>query len=115
MRQSIAKRNTTKRLDAIIGLPLARFRRTLVELTLDELEDLEARLALQSVKSRWVRGSHGVERHRSVNELGLLARRAAETRRERENRRGAMAQLRLVEFTPNVRELAVPDREDRAA
>src|SRR5215218_3382174 len=90
-------RNTAKRLDSLISFPLERFRRALTELTPDELSALEARIAVQSVKSRWARGGHGLSRHRSMHELGLLARRQAETRRERESRRGAAAQLRLVE------------------
>ena len=48
-------------------------------------------------------------------ELDLLARRENETRREREARRGAVAQLRLVEAAPNVRELVTADPEERAA
>ena len=70
---------------------------------------------MQSVKSRWARGGHGVARHRSPLELDLLARRADETRREREARKGAVAQLRLVESAANVHELATADREERAA
>ena len=108
-------RNSTKRLDAIIGLPLARFRRALSELTPEELSALEARIALQSVKSRWARGGHGIARHRSLHELGLLARREDETRRERETRRGAVAQLRLVETAPAIHELATADLDERAA
>jgi hypothetical protein len=115
MRRVMTTRNTAKRLDAIIGLPLARFRRALTELTPEELAALEARIAVQSVKNRWARGSHGIARHRSPLELGLLARREDETRREREARRGAVAQLRLVETTPHVRELAAADLEERAA
>jgi hypothetical protein len=108
-------RHNAKRLDAMIALPLARFRRALSELTPEELSALEARIALQSVKSRWARGGHGIARHRSTLELGLLARRADETRREREARRGATAQLRLVETAPALRELATADLEERAA
>ena len=109
------KRNEAKRLDALIALPLSRFRRALSELTPEELSALEARIAVQSVKSRWARSGHGIGRHRSPLELGLLARRESETRREREARRGAVAQLRLVETAPNVRELATADLEERAA
>src|SRR5918997_6191495 len=97
MRRTMATRDNTKRLDAMIALPLARFRRALTELTPEELSALEARIALQSVKSRWARGGHGIARHRSLHELDLLARREDETRREHETRRGAVAQLRLVE------------------
>src|SRR5688500_13744188 len=105
MRRALTTRNATKRLDTMITLPLARFRRALAELTPEELSALEARIAVQSVKSRWARGGHGIARHRSTNELGLLARRKVETRREREARRGAGVQLRLVDTAPHVREL----------
>lgn len=115
MRRATTTRNEAKRLDAMIALPLAGFRRALTALTPEELAALEARLAVQSVKSRWARGGHGIARHRSVLELGLLARRQDETRRERESRRGALAQLRLVEPTPNIHELPAMDREERAA
>ena len=115
MRQVTMKRNDAKRLDAMIALPLARFRRALSELTPEELAALETRIAVQNVKSRWARGGHGLARHRSPLELDLLTRRESETRREREARRGAAAQLRLVATTPNVRELATPDLEERAA
>jgi hypothetical protein len=115
MRRATMKRNDVKRLDGMIALPLARFRRALSELTPEELSALEARIAVQGVKSRWARGGHGFARHRATLELDLLARRADETRREREARRGAVAQLRLVETAPNVRELATADLEERAA
>ena len=115
MARTMSRRNHVKRLDVLLALPLARFRRALIELTPDELEALEARIGVQSVKSRWARGSHGVARHQSVNELGLLARRAAETRRERELRRSALTQLRLVDSPSNVSELASPDPQERAA
>src|SRR3712207_417350 len=97
MRRVTTNRNDAKRLDGMIALPLARFRRALTELTPEELAALESRISVQSVKSRWARGGHGIARHRSVLELELLARRQDETRREREARRGALAQLRLVE------------------
>ena len=102
-------------MDALIALPLARFRRALTELTPEELAALESRIAVQNVKSRWARGGHGLARHRSLHELGLLARRQDETRRERQVRRGALAQLRLVEATPNVHELPSMASEERAA
>src|ERR687897_3835463 len=95
MRRVTTNRNTAKRLDAIIALPLARFRRALAELTPEELSALEARIAVQSVKNRWARGGHGLARHRSLHDLGLLARRQEEIRHERQVRRGAPAQLHL--------------------
>jgi hypothetical protein len=115
MRQVTMKRNDVKRLDAMIALPLARFRRALSELTPEELAALEARIAVQSVKNRWARGGHGLARHRSLHDLGLLARRQEEIRRERQARRGAPAQLHLVESAPNVRDLTSADQEERAA
>ena len=115
MRRVTTKRNEAKRLDAMIALPLARFRRALSELTPEELLALETRIAVQSVKSRWARGGHGIARHRSPLQLDLLARRQSETRREREARRGAVAQLRLVDAAPNISELTTPDLEERAA
>ena len=102
-------------MDALLALPLGRFRRALIGLTPGELETLETRIAVQSVKSRWVRGSHGIARHRATNDLGLLARRAAATRRERDARRGALTQLHLVEPPSNVHGLAAPEPQDRAA
>ena len=115
MRRVMTTRTTAKRLDALIALPLARFRRALTELTPEELSALEARIGVQSVKSRWARGGRGIARHRSTHELGLLARRREETRREREARRGAAAQLRLVEAAPHVRELPTAHLDERAA
>jgi len=115
MRRGATNRHTAKRLDTLIDLPLARFRRALTELTPEELTALESRIALQNVKNRWARGGHGIARHRSVHELGLLARRHDETRRERQARRGALAQLRLVETALTLRELGTTDLEERAA
>ena len=115
MRRTTTNRNTAKRLDVLIALPLARFRRALTALTPEELSALETRIALQSVRSRWARGAHGIARHRSALELDLLARRADETRREREIRRSSMAQLRLVETVPAPRELVTADLDERAA
>ena len=115
MQRVTTNRNIAKRLDALIDLPLARFRRALTELTPEDLEALQARIAVQSVKSRWARGGHGLARHRSLHELGLLARRENETRRERQARRRAVAQLHLVETAPTVRELPTIDPEERAA
>ena len=109
------KRNEAKRLDAMIALPLARFRRALSALTTEELAALEARIALQSVKSRWARGGHGIARHRSPLELDSARPAGGRLRREREARRGAVAQLRLVEHAANVHELATADLEERAA
>jgi hypothetical protein len=102
-------------MDALLALPLGRFRRALSGLTPGELETLETRIGLRSVKSRWARGSHGLARHQAANDLRLLARRAAETRRELQARRGALTQLRLVESPSNISELVASDSRDRAA
>jgi hypothetical protein len=115
MRRIRTNRNTAKRLDAMIALPLASFRRALTGLTPEELSALEARIAVQSVKNRWARGGHGLARHRSLHDLGLLARRQEEIQRERQVRRRAPAQLHLVESAPNVRDLTSADQEERAA
>jgi hypothetical protein len=76
------KAKNVKRMDALLAQSLARFRRTLLGLTREELVALDARIDLLAVKQRWARGSHGLERHRSRNELGRLARRQTEVRRE---------------------------------
>lgn len=109
-------RNLTKRLDALIALPLARFRTAIGRLTLDELAELEARIELMTVKQRLALGSHGIERHRAPNELKLLARRMAETQRESEDRAQApTVQPRLVEFAPVRQVVPTPERLDEAA
>ena|SRR5215211_6492279 len=115
MRRSTRNRIDAKRLDAMIDLPLARFRRVLTELTAEELTALEARIRVQSVKSRWARGGHGLARHRSVHELELLARRQDEAQRERQTRRGALSQLRLVETAPTMPGIGTADLEEQAA
>jgi hypothetical protein len=105
-----------KRIDAMLALPLARFRRQLTLLTLDELTALEKRIAVQTMRNRWARGGHGLARHRAMNELGLLARRGMATRREREFRSStAPAPLDHVERSASVLTLPVLDREPRAA
>jgi hypothetical protein len=105
----------TKRLDALVALPLDRFRTAIARLSPDELAALEARIELLMVKTRWMRGSHGLERHRAPLELALLDRRWIATRRERDRGRDAVTQLRLVESAPSVRELVVPLADERAA
>jgi hypothetical protein len=86
MAQTRTKRNEAKRLDALVALPLDRFRRALTGLTTDELAALEARLALQRVRSRWARGGFGIARHRSPQEQALLGRRETALRHERRTR-----------------------------
>jgi hypothetical protein len=95
MNRSI-RQNT--RLDAVIALPLAAFRRSLTRLSVDELTVVQSRIDVLTVGARWARGGHGIDRHRSPNELGRLARRAEETRRELASRRVAS---RLLDSTPS--------------
>jgi hypothetical protein len=73
-------------MDALLALPLDRFRRALTGLTIDELAALEARLDVQRVRSRWARGGFGVARHRSSQDLALLERRGTALRNEQEDR-----------------------------
>ena len=89
MNRSMASPNSRQRLDALLALPLGQFRRRLTQLTPDELAALETRIALQEVKQRWARGSHGLERHRAAGELARLARRETAARRERATRLAA--------------------------
>ena len=86
MTRATTKRTETKRLDALLALPLDRFRRALTSLTAEELTALEARVALQRVRNRWARGGFGIARHRSPQELALLGRRETALRNEREDR-----------------------------
>ena len=51
MQRVMTTRNSAKRLDAMIALPLARFRRALSELTPEELAALEAPIAVHNVES----------------------------------------------------------------
>jgi hypothetical protein len=105
-----------KRLDGMIALPLDRFRTALKRLTRDELALLETRIGQLTIKQRWALGSHGIDRHRAPNELGLLARRLAETRRAAADRaRGAATPLHLVETTTAIRELPAVEAAERAA
>jgi hypothetical protein len=106
MRQSTIKRNETKRLDALLALPLDRFRRALSHLTADELTALNARLLAQQVRNRWARGGFGVARHRSPQELALLARRETALRQER---------ARRLEAAPAVAPLVFPQPQPAGA
>ena len=84
-------------MDALLALPLDRFRQALARLTADELAALDGRLATQRVRSRWARGGFGVARHRSPQELALLTRRETALRNEREERAAtAPAPIQLV-------------------
>ncbi len=116
MPRTLTNRKEAKRLDGLIALPLARFRTAIGRLPLDELAALERRIELMTVKQRWALGSHGIERHRAPNELGLLARRLAETRREAEIRSASTsAQLRLITRETVDPALAIPEGLAKAA
>jgi hypothetical protein len=80
------KKRNTRQLDALLALPLDRFRRTISRLADDELRALGERLEVQLVKNRWARGGHGFARHRAGQELVLLKRRQEELRRETADR-----------------------------
>ncbi|MBA2597705.1 MAG: hypothetical protein H0V00_13865 [Chloroflexia bacterium] len=113
---SPSPRILAKRNDALLALPLARFRRALADLSANELVALEARLAVQQVRSRWARGGSGIARHRVPGELGMLARRAAAVGRARELRlANTPMPIRLVAPETNVRVLAAPEWDKHAA
>jgi hypothetical protein len=116
MKRTHATRNQKKRFDALLALPLERFRTTIARLTPDELAALAARVELLTVKQRWALGGHGLERHRAPLELGLLARRQAEVRREMGRERAARpVQLYLLEQDIVDGELVAPELVDQAA
>lgn len=89
MHRSSTKRAEAKRMDALLGLPLDRYRRALSRLSADELAALEARLGVQRMKHGLARGGFGVERHRARQALALLGRREAALRDERAARAAA--------------------------
>lgn len=108
-------RRDTRRRDALIALPLGQFRRRLPRLSLDELNALQARIGVLTISARWARGgSHGIARHRSRNELGRLARRAAAVGEELAARRPGTPPLHLLDPAP-VPLLADADQEEYAA
>jgi hypothetical protein len=111
---SRTKRHETKRLDTLLALPLDRFRRALTGLTTDDLAALDARLALQQVRSRWARGGFGIARHRSPQELALLRRRATALRNERSIRAARGPEPRQLGF-PEAEAAATPDRIEKLA
>jgi hypothetical protein len=116
MSPRVARRNETKRLDAMLAQSLARFRRTISHLTDEELNALDRRIVLQEVRHRWEQGSHGLDRHRAPLALGLLARRRTEVSHEREKRAAsATHQLRLVEANSGVRAIEPQMSSERAA
>ena len=116
MHRSTVKRNETKRMDALLGLPLDRFRRALTRLSAEELAALEARLGVQRIKHRLARGGFGIARHRSPRELALLARRESALRSEREKRiAAAPAPIQLVFPEAAVADVTADVDERRAA
>ena len=109
------KTSEPRRTDAMLALPLARFRRALSAASEDELTAIEARIVVQMVRSRWARGSHGVARHRASNDLVLLARRLSETRRELDARRAStLTPINLLD-TNRGGEFSTSDLTDLAA
>src|SRR5262245_26926087 len=113
-RAPIMKRR--KRFDALLGLPLERFRRELTELSAEELTALEERIAVQTMRQRWSLGGHGMERHRAHGELALLERRRLATNLEHKTRESsAVDTRRLVELEPNLVILPASSPNERAA
>ena len=108
MAQSRTKRTEAKRLDALLALPLDRFRRALTGLTTDELAALETRLTLQQVRIRWARGGFGIARHRSPQNLALMRRREMALRNERKDR-AARAPEPIQLVFPEAELAATPD------
>lgn len=116
MHRSTVKRNETKRLDALLAMPLDRYRRALTRLSADEMAALEVRLAAQRMKHRLARGGFGIERHRAVHELALLARRESALRSQREKRiAAAPALIQLVFPEAAVADVTADVGERRAA
>ncbi|MFN8589933.1 MAG: hypothetical protein U0031_00640 [Thermomicrobiales bacterium] len=65
-------------LDALIALPLERFRHAISQRPDDELIALRQRLGTRRVGARYARkGGHGIARHSAISELGRLDRRDA--------------------------------------
>ena len=97
-----------------MALPLDRFRRALTGLTTDDLAALDARLALQQVRSRWARGGFGIARHRSPQDLALLRRRATALRNERSIRAARGPEPIQLGF-PATESVPTPDRIEKLA
>ena len=116
MTQTTSRSREAKRFDSMLALPLAQFRRALTRLTPEELAALEQRIARNTIRGRWQRGGHGIERHRSPHELVLLARRRTEVQRALETRRAPIAApIDLKDYAVGTRQLALPELEERAA
>jgi hypothetical protein len=115
MKRTHLSRAQRKRFDALLDLPLERFRTAIARLTPDELAALEARIETLIVGARFARGSHGLDRHRAPIEFGLLSRRWAALRREMALGREPAVQLYLVEPNADFAEPALPEVADKAA
>lgn len=103
MPRTRSNRQQNRRFDALIALPLARYRVAIAALSAEELFALKRRIELKIVEQRWALGSHGMARHRAPGELALLDRRREATRDAMAARPATFAsQLRLVEPAPVV-------------
>lgn len=101
MPRTRSNRQQNRRFDALIALPMARFRSAIAALSPDEAEALAQRIKVKMVEQRWALGGHGIARHRAPLELDLLSRRLVETQRVMATGAPpAPAQLRLLEPTP---------------
>ncbi len=110
-----SNRQRHRRLDAVIALPLARFRTAIGALTLEELTALAQRIDVKIVEQRWALGSHGIARHRAPRELELLSRRLVEIQRVvATGSPPASVQLRLLELTPGPVEGTVLEFDEAA-
>ncbi len=113
---SPSPRTRARRIDALLALPLARFRRALADLPAEELAALDARIVLQRIRSSWARGGAGIARHRAPHELGLLARREAALRFERDTRLASSSPpIRLVPHESGMSDPIGQTEEKRAA
>ena len=115
MKRTHGTRAQRKRLDALLALPLERFRTAVARLTPEELAALDTRIDLMTVKHRWELGGHGLERHRAPLALELLARRQAVVRQALAASRDPQVRLVLVEPAANDGETTSPDLVENAA
>ena len=105
-----------KQFDTMLALPLAQFRRALTRLSPEELSRLERRMARHTIRSRWERGGHGIERHRSPHELRRLARRQTEVQRAWVRSRAPIAEpIRLIDYAADTQQPAHSEAQEQAA
>ena len=115
MPRTRSNRQQNRQLDAVIALPLARFRSSIAALSPGELTALAERINLKMVEQRWALGGHGIARHRAPRELELLARRLVEIQRVvATGSPPASVQLRLLELTPGPVEGTVLEFDEAA-